>query len=445
MRRIARNFGHVFSAGSTLSPSESLQSTFTNDSEAQKKADLSSSSLAELQAPATGPLCEVCSDIDFHTILRDGVSQHNPVPYDLLTSVLERAASPGRCAFCSLVGDLIRRVWLLDTPECAGVDLSGITLSLFAITCGHVLGPPPQSEEDERDAAHRIHVEFSRRPAEIGRAAGKTSKTLSLEVQLMQEDAHAFGRERVLHGRRVGDVVDMELVKTWARICKTQHGERCRAPWWAASALREDLPKEVRVLDVQKLMLVPASTPVGYRYLALSYVWGSPDICNHGSYWTTSANLEERMSKEGSVLHEKLPAAITDAILTTRTLGERYLWIDALCIAQDSWDDKKIQINVMDRIFLRAAITIFATSSASSGVVSSAAAPLPGLRPGTREVAQKVRVVKGLHLCTPLPRAPEALSQTTWNTRGWTYQEMMLATRRLVFTPDQVFFQCFED
>lgn len=29
-----------------------------------------------------------------------------------------------------------------------------------------------------------------------------------------------------------------------------------------------------------------------------------------------------------------------------------------------------------------------------------------------------------------------------WNTRGWTYQEGLLARRRLVFTNDEVYFQC---
>ncbi|EIW87315.1 HET-domain-containing protein, partial [Coniophora puteana RWD-64-598 SS2] len=440
MRRIAQSIGRVLCAGDTLTTSESSQSPSIHVNDPNNHQTPTAS-----QPPESGPLCDICSNLDFHAILRDGVSQHNPVPYDLLTNVLGRAASPGTCAFCSLVGDLVRRLWLLDTPGCASVDLSGITLSLFALTCGHVLGPVPHSTEEERRVGHRIYVLPSERPAEILRAANKAGKALILEVQLMQEDAHRFGRDRVLHGRRMGDVVDIELVRTWLRVCEEQHGERCRAPWWAAPALREDLPKEVRVLDVQKMMLVPASASADSRYLALSYVWGSPEVCDHNSYWTTSANLEERMNKEGGVPLEKLPAAITDAILVTCALGERYLWIDALCIAQDSRDDKKVQINVMDQIFLRAIITIFATSSASSGVASSAAAPFPGLGPGTREATQRVRVVKGLRLCAPLPRAPEAISQTMWNTRGWTYQEMMLATRRLVFTPHQVFFQCSED
>lgn len=36
----------------------------------------------------------------------------------------------------------------------------------------------------------------------------------------------------------------------------------------------------------------------------------------------------------------------------------------------------------------------------------------------------------------------EVISLSHWSTRGWTFQEALLSRRRLVFTEDQVYFQC---
>jgi hypothetical protein len=34
------------------------------------------------------------------------------------------------------------------------------------------------------------------------------------------------------------------------------------------------------------------------------------------------------------------------------------------------------------------------------------------------------------------------ITKSVWSTRGWTYQESILSTRKLVFTEEQVYFEC---
>ena len=58
-----------------------------------------------------------------------------------------------------------------------------------------------------------------------------------------------------------------------------------------------------------------------------------------------------------------LPATIQDAIIVTRKLGLRYLWVDALCIFQDSTSDKDAEIAKMDQIYQNARLTISAASA----------------------------------------------------------------------------------
>ena len=58
-----------------------------------------------------------------------------------------------------------------------------------------------------------------------------------------------------------------------------------------------------------------------------------------------------------------LPQTIQDAITTTRKLGLRFLWVDALCILQDSMSDKDVEITRMGQIYHNAHVTICAASA----------------------------------------------------------------------------------
>ena len=55
---------------------------------------------------------------------------------------------------------------------------------------------------------------------------------------------------------------------------------------------------------------------------------------------------------------ESLPQTVKDAVETTRNLGIRYLWVDALCIIQDSPEDKLKEIAGMGAIYKNATVTI---------------------------------------------------------------------------------------
>lgn len=42
----------------------------------------------------------------------------------------------------------------------------------------------------------------------------------------------------------------------------------------------------------------------------------------------------------------------------------------------------------------------------------------------------------------PLPALDEAIKNSTWNERGWTYQESILSRRMIVYTNSQMHFKC---
>ena len=67
------------------------------------------------------------------------------------------------------------------------------------------------------------------------------------------------------------------------------------------------------------------------NYATLSYSWGSYRGCT-----TTQKSLSDRRKL---VKFSDLPKAFQQAVYLTRRMGMRYLWIDALCIIQDSVED----------------------------------------------------------------------------------------------------------
>lgn len=91
------------------------------------------------------------------------------------------------------------------------------------------------------------------------------------------------------------------------------------------------------------------------RYAALSYCWGA-DVPST----TTTINLQAHKSAIGL---STLPQTLQDAILVVRWLGIGYIWIDCLCILQDSKADWEHESARMADVYSNAYITIAASQS----------------------------------------------------------------------------------
>jgi hypothetical protein len=115
-------------------------------------------------------------------------------------------------------------------------------------------------------------------------------------------------------------------------------------------------------------------------------------------------------------------------------LGERYLWVDSLCIMQDT-ADKHDQIQQMDRIYQEAVLCIVAAAGRDAN------AGLPGIS-APRDVRQHIVDIEGMNLANTVPDLVPSLGSTFWRSRGWCFQENLLSSRKLIFTPDQTYFHC---
>jgi hypothetical protein len=123
---------------------------------------------------------------------------------------------------------------------------------------------------------------------------------------------------------------NFDLVRGWLKECVNDH------PACQYSAAKS-LPS--RLIDVgppvlskiPSVHLTESHTIHHASYLALSHCWGGKVAL--------ILTLSNYNHLKAEIPWYELPANFQDAITITQQLGIRYLWIDSLCIIQDSHED----------------------------------------------------------------------------------------------------------
>ncbi|KAI1741895.1 heterokaryon incompatibility protein-domain-containing protein [Xylaria scruposa] len=200
-----------------------------------------------------------------------------------------------------------------------------------------------------------------------------------------------------------------------------EHHESCNGP------TDTTLPPNFRLVDIERRCILVSADMTNKPYVALSYVWGE----SNNEDWLTKMNINERLE---TLNIEALPATIRDAIVVCEKLGERYLWIDRLCILQDDERDKASQVHSMSSIYTSAKFVII---DASSSGINDGMAGVSRARKA--QISEKLA---GLNINVQLPPLWDVVGPTSWNSRGWTYQEAILPLRKVYFTQSQVFYEC---
>lgn len=132
---------------------------------------------------------------------------------------------------------------------------------------------------------------------------------------------------------------------------------------------------------------------------------------------------------------EDIPRTLQDAIRFTATLGEKYLWIDRSCIVQDDHEDVATQLDGMGPINSNAQLALVALTATSSN------SALPGIEPDTRLHQHRV-ILNNLCFWHQNTEPDIPLKGTVYSTRGWTFQEQLLSTRKLYFMEQGAWFEC---
>jgi hypothetical protein len=139
-----------------------------------------------------------------------------------------------------------------------------------------------------------------------------------------------------------------------------------------------------------------------------------------------------------------MPKTFRDAIVITKELGIQYIWIDSLCIIQDSASDWAYEASRMASVYLGALVTIAAVWG-SNGICGCFHDHQPSLRISIDEKRKNgTHITNSTHhmFLRPHPESRRYLAEAILNTRGWTLQEIVLSRRTIFFARDQMYWYC---
>jgi hypothetical protein len=221
----------------------------------------------------------------------------------------------------------------------------------------------------------------------------------------------------------------ISVAEEWLRTCLHEHKE--------CSPLRAHAsPLPTRVIDVGDENSYPRLVTSNGKiepWIALSYCWGGD------SQFVFNDRTMHDLHR--GIPLNSFPATLRDAVVITRSLGIKYIWIDALCIKQDSAEDWVREAAKMREVYSGAILTIVAGNSPSthSGIFSQRK---PGKRAtlewrdSTNSRPNKVQLRPGSELWD------HALSSSPLMSRGWTLQEGLLSPRTISYGAQQMIWEC---
>jgi len=355
------------------------------------------------------------------------------------------------CQFCWLLGYIIQTECYWSGPTTPGRDLRA----------GIITVPPVEWPEDDIDdhrrASPMVWFEIFLKNGNINHAssmqelegtiitvklANMLAKPRFLLNNIRQEDS---GWDKELENIResdnhTGSPQNVVLAKRWMAAC--QKHPNCSSQ--AATSTSAEMP--TRLLDLaapglgEDLLLHETVPADKVQYATLSHKWG-----NNALITTTASNLQQRFTR---IYIQSLPLTFRDAIIFSRRMGVRYLWIDSLCIVQDSDDDKGREIPKMASIYGNAVFNIAASAAADAteGLFRERSADLfkPTELPLNFQLADGSRKTCFATLSRLLHSRSSQELRSKLDDRGWIFQERALSRRVFSFEGHMLWFECRE-
>ncbi|QPC76764.1 hypothetical protein HYE68_007516 [Fusarium pseudograminearum] len=226
-------------------------------------------------------------------------------------------------------------------------------------------------------------------------------------------------------GQHTGSDESLDQAKKWYSGCIREHPD-CSTNIGADGFQPSRLlylgnPKDISIH-------IKGEYPRDMIYMTLSHCWGNSHFIK-----LQSSNLDEFRQ---TISWEVLPQTFKDAIRVARHLESQYLWIDSLCIMQDSLDDWSHEASEMGEVYRNSMCNIAASSASDSSQGC--------LYPRNPRIIQPEPLdnygneLKDLYLFNrSFPQKPFPLYK-----RAWVLQEALLAPRTLDCGKSQLYWRC---
>ncbi|KAK0661650.1 heterokaryon incompatibility protein-domain-containing protein [Cercophora samala] len=244
----------------------------------------------------------------------------------------------------------------------------------------------------------------------------------------------------------------IRLASNWLYQCLASH-PNCLKPSQNGTPFPKRLVDVGDGLSSPRLVLsTPGSTG---QYVALSHSWG-----NYQPLKTEEATLADRLRE---IPISSMPLTFQHAAIVTRKLGFRYLWIDSLCIIQDSKSDWEEESAKMHDVYEGAVVTIAADAGpdSKSGLFCAEKRKLlrgvdiDGWEGSIASLAVSKRDTAPFNTPAHSPENPEEYFPdlakrkphsvsfgSILQSRGWVFQERVLSRRILHFGENEMAWEC---
>ncbi|KAG9188067.1 hypothetical protein G6011_01990 [Alternaria panax] len=243
------------------------------------------------------------------------------------------------------------------------------------------------------------------------------------------------------HGRNIESDASLASARTWLDECSCTHGACHHVATRDASTLPtrliEILPNGqtgIRAKVVQTNGIEPTTKKV--EYVALSHVW------SHIQPLLSSATIS---SMQTELPLQILPIAVAKAIAATQSLGYKYLWVDSLCVLQDSEEDKERECKSMASIFRNATLTVVLDQLTDDKVggkdIAAKTADKTNLTSCYGPKTGKIPMSGRLPASSLLPAGILMTPNFAWDTRAWVLQDRLLS-RRFLHLGEQLYWEC---
>ena len=404
-------------------------------------------------------LCRRCRVFDFGELFSKGlagdVSKDSAADFRLTGLGMPNFGSSDdlarsrRCPFCRLLLDLVQRwsiIWPREIKEQWSIELVSADDVLFNFERFPDFQPVGINGERSLDLSRTSALYL----VVVVRSGCSLTGNLLSDIAASRFpryisicDNVSCVERTVFRSRQVpANQADFETLRKWPTYC-ARH-ERCSKKVFPT-------PQRLRVIDVKHRRLVDA--PEHCEYIALSYVWGgvpmpelpqsAREVCYCWDISSPEVETERSSSKHLVVcscrsiqLPNNYPRTIEDSIELALALQYSYLWVDSICLSQADLDNHITLTVGMNSIYEGAYLTIVA----AAGV--DAEAGLPGVTPNSRNTRQHLEIVDGMKLVVAMPTLTQQIAESRWASRAWTYQEGIMCQRYLIFTNQQIYWEC---
>ena len=255
---------------------------------------------------------------------------------------------------------------------------------------------------------------------------------------MVDEDEGGGGNGEERDGASTWSGKSIAQLERWLRSCCESHtckpGRHSKGDGFLPKRLLH-----VGTDDTPKLHLVEGDQLAqDTRYATLSHCWGDPSLPRPYLLFENKLQAMQR-----NIAAADLPKTFSEAVSVIQRLGIEYIWIDSLCIMQDSKNDWERHAAIMWKVYSHSHLNISASASLD---------PSQGLfRPRhPASIADTIVEVPATHDFVDKGRYTfyddqtfrEDVDKAPVNTRAWVFQERLLSPRVVHFCEGQLYWEC---